>query len=83
MTMRIVWIALIALATMMATAGTAGAQGNATPFKQCVEPGVVTVPPGPPPAQNIVGVEVNGQVVTQVYVPGPCGAPGFVQTHGS
>jgi hypothetical protein len=53
--------------------------GAATVTTICTEIGTVTLPPGSPPKQGLITVEVNGRVVTTHWVPGPCAAPGFLK----
>ena len=56
--------------------------GAATVTTICTEFGTVTLPPGPPPKQGLITVEVNGRLVTAHWVPGPCAAPGFLKRGG-
>jgi len=77
---------LIALALSGATLSiipTATAQEPATVTTVCTEFGTALLPPGPPPKSGELRVIVDGQVITTVFVPGPCHAPGFVLVAGS
>ncbi len=72
-------IAAGVLMSILSVAAPVGAQGKAEVTTVCTQFGSVVLPPGPPPKQGLITVEVNGRVVTTRFVPGPCAAPGFVQ----
>jgi hypothetical protein len=78
---RILRLAVVVPVMVLATALPALADSNASVDHVCTSPGTVTRPPGPPPADNYTVVMANGRLVALAYVPGPCGAPGFVKTH--
>ena len=60
------------------------ASGPANVTMVCTQFGTALLPANAPPIKGgIITVEVNGQVITTHFVPGPCNAPGFVKTHGS
>jgi hypothetical protein len=75
-------IAALSLVTALASTAPAMADSAASVTMVCTQFGTVSLPPGPPPAQGVITVSVNGRVVTTTFVPGPCAAPGFLKHAG-
>jgi hypothetical protein len=82
--MKRVLIALALTGAMLSIIPAATAQEPAaTVTTVCTQFGTALLPPGPPPKSGELQVIVDGQIITTVFVPGPCHAPGFVLVAGS
>jgi hypothetical protein len=81
--MKRILIALALTSAMLSIIPTATAEEPATVTTLCTQYGTALLPPGPPPKSGELRVIVDGQVITTVFVPGPCHAPGFVLVAGS
>jgi hypothetical protein len=81
--MKKVLIALALTGAMLSIIPAATAQEPATVTTVCTQYGTALLPPGPPPNSGELQVIVDGQIITTVFVPGPCHAPGFVLVAGS
>jgi hypothetical protein len=82
--MKRVLIALALTGAMLSIIPTATAQEPAaTVTTVCTQFGTALLPPGPPPKSGELRVIADGRVITTVFVPGPCHAPGFILVAGS
>ena len=76
---------VLGIAAMAAgiAAAPAQAQDPADVTMVCTQFGTAILPENAPPIKaGVITIEVDGQLITTQFVPGPCNAPGFVKVAG-